>query len=526
MKALKSLVERNEKDQYKTADTLNLAGGKAWTMSNKARVEQLSMTGTLGHSFYANQKDAIEGAIDVIKAADATILKDAIIRGRNEGYVRAFNILSLVYLSQKDPKLFQEAFSQVIHTGNDMMDFIQINDKIKGFGRSVKKAMHNWLETKMMSKIGPYYALKYRNEIANAIRMSRFKGNDPIYKFVLGSYLGSVVKGRDGDQKIMLDEKDIKTALKKYPKLKASEDVLKLLENDDDKSLLKAAKLIDEHDLDVETLMGKANKFTPEIWDEIAKQSPTMRFMKYLDKFDREGVFDRQKSLYKEKLTVENLKKAKVFPFRLYIAFKNLSNQKVKNHLADVLNDYVKIYDWDVFNKHKWVVAPDVSGSMCHAIQRADGRGASSMSHSTVAGMFAGFFYKGLEDCEIIPWDSSVRNYNVPRADSVITHINAIENANGGSTFMEAPIIHMLQRDIKADVCLFITDGMEWGSGWLNAWAEYKKRNPKAKAFLLRIDGYAQQPFSEEAAEKFGIYQIGGWSDNVVSYLEFMINSD
>ena len=39
---------------YSTADTINAEGFAAWTSNDVTLLEQLSMTGTLGNSFYAS----------------------------------------------------------------------------------------------------------------------------------------------------------------------------------------------------------------------------------------------------------------------------------------------------------------------------------------------------------------------------------------------------------------------------------------------------------------------------------------
>ena len=111
---------------YSTADALNAEGFPAWTPSDAALLEQLAMTGTLGNSFYANAKEAAQDAVRLLERADAPALAAAIVRGRNEGFIRAFPILGLVYLSQKDSALFKETFAKVVLTGNDLVDFIEI----------------------------------------------------------------------------------------------------------------------------------------------------------------------------------------------------------------------------------------------------------------------------------------------------------------------------------------------------------------------------------------------------------------
>ena len=195
---------------YASADTTNAENFPAWTPSDAALLEQLTMTGTLGNSFYADAKEAAKEAVALLDRADAQALAAAIVRGRNEGFVRAFPILGLVYLSKKNAHLFQDAFKKVVLTGNDLVDFIEVAKTVRGFGRSLKTALADWIA----SNTNPYYAQKYRREIADAIRLSRFKGEDSIYAYILNAY--SDVKGNSAEK--------LEKAYAEYPDLAAHRD--------------------------------------------------------------------------------------------------------------------------------------------------------------------------------------------------------------------------------------------------------------------------------------------------------------
>ena len=91
----------------------------------------------------------------------------------------------------------------------------------------------------------------------------------------------------------------------------------------------------------------------------------------------------------------------------------------------------------------------------------------------------------------------------------------------------------MTKNGVKRDRFIFITDSEEyggrpgWGCGmsWLDAWKLYRKAvNSKAEAFLIRIDPYNTNPFSDEAARKYGIHQIYGWNDSVVKYMHYILS--
>ena len=367
---------------YATADTTNAEGFAAWKPGDVTLLEQLSMTGTLGNSFYANAKDATKEAVQLLERADASALAAAIVRGRNEGFIRTFPILGLVYLSKKDSVLFKETFNKVVLTGNDLIDFIEMAKSVRGLGRAIKSAIGAWIAR----NANPYYAQKYRRQIADAIRLSRFKGEDSIYSYILNAYSG--VKGNT-------DEK-LEKAYEQYPDLAAHRDFVSAVESGD---LASAATLLKEKNIDVNSLTHLYDRFDKALWAAVAAKSPVMRFIKYLAKFLREGVVTEE--VVKAKVNVAALKKAKVFPFRLYTAYlaftsemacakRAASGADVGNkpfadafasgnegsqdfpveekflidHLAEVMNEYAQSYDWSAFAGKRWVVAPDVSGSM------------------------------------------------------------------------------------------------------------------------------------------------------------------
>ena len=490
---------------YATADTKNAEGFAAWTPSDAALLEQLAMTGTLGNSFYANAKDATKDAVRLLERADAQALAAAIVHGRNEGFIRTFPILGLVYLSKKDSALFKETFNKVVLTGNDLVDFIEMAKTVRGLGRAVKSAIGAWIA----KNANPYYAQKYRRQIADAIRLSRFKGEDPIYAYILAAY--SEVKGNS-------DEK-IAKAYDAYPDLAAHRDFVAAVESDD---LSEAARILDERNLDVNSLTACYGKFDKPLWAAVAKRSPVMRFVKYLAKFLREGVLTPE--MMKAKVNVESLRKAKVFPFRLYTAYLAVAQEVsaagkwALDQLADVMNEYAASYDWSAFAGRRWVIAPDVSGSMDSPIGDS-----SVLTYATVSAMFVGFFTKGLENVTVLPWDTEVQPYAVPRADSVMTHVNAITHMVGGGTYMETAVNYMLEKGIDTDCAVFMTDTMEYGRGWLTAWKKYHRRHPQAVAFVLRGDSYMTSPIPETEAENLNVHQVFGWNDSVIDYMKFVL---
>lgn len=524
---MKQIIEELERIKtYETADTVNHENFPAWQMSDAERLEQLAMTGTLGSSFYTAASETTADALALLERADAEALSRSIIRGRNEGFIRTFPLLGLVILSKKSPELFQQTFPKVVLTGNDLEDFLDMTRRLRGLGRSVKRAIHAYLQ----EAVTPYYAMKYRKQLADAIRVSRFAGDDPIYAYILSAY--SRVKG--------LDKGKIAEVYTKYPEFAARKEFIELLEAE---KTDQAAEVLLKNRLDVESLSAHYHKFDTAIWEAAAQVTPVMRFLKYLAKFTREGVDVRR--IAGQKLSIDLLKAAKVFPFRLYTAYKALPQdfrrpendsmlqELAKNDLCEtakypslsellesLLDDYTLAYDWSKFNSHSWVIAPDISGSMVSPI------GKGSLTFADVSGMFTGFFCRGLDNVTVLPWDTEVHAYNAPANTLVMEHIEAIRRMSNGGTYMEAPVEYMIKHRIMTDYAVFITDSMEYGQGWLAAWKQYKQLNPSAQAFLLRLDSYHTRPMPEDQAEKYGIRQIFGWNDNVINYMKFVIEKE
>lgn len=515
------------------ADTRNAEGAPAWTMRDGDRLVQLAMTGTLGPAFYASAQEVTADAASLLERAEAAPLAEAIVRGRNEGFVRTFPLLGLAYLSKKDPALFRETFPKVVLTGGDLGDFLDLAHRLRGFGRAVKAAVRAWLET----NVTPYYAQKYRRQLADAARISRFRGEDPVWAWILAS--------REGTKGVTAER--VAAAETAHPALAARRDFVRAVETGDG---ARAARLLMGESIDIDSLGNWSDRFPRGVWRAAARRMPAMRFLKSLGKLLREGALDED--VVREKISVARLKAAKVFPFRLYAAwaaledvpvrgaamppnrpvaealaaagmadaapaedaFAEASPQFVRGHLAATLDDYARAYDWGAFNAGSWVVAPDVSGSMSSRIGNS-----GTLRFADVAGMFAGFFATGLERVTVLPFDTEVRPFAVGRKAGVFAHVRALAGMVGGGTYLEAPLEEMLRRGIAADNALFITDSEEWGKGWLGLWKEYRRKHPRARAFLLRLDPYRTQPFPPDEAEALGIRQIFGWSDAVVDYI-------
>lgn len=503
---------------YKSADTVNFEGFPAWIPSDESYMEQILMTNSLENTFYVDQAKNIGDSIKFLEGNEESVkcienfpdvktLARLAIKGRNEGYIRTINIVALCIIKKKDSVLFREIFNDIIRTGQDLLQFIEISKAMGISGSARRKAIKNWLKVKGLT---PFYALKYRRALQVGVKLSRPSEKD-----------------FDEKQNVIVDylmgKKPENEYFAKLPKpLVLFEMISKVGEDGSYASENQIITAIKEGRLDYTAIKGiftKDRPITAKIWVALAEQMGTFALLRHLATFERNYIFEnpglREQAyeIIEKRFTVENFKRAKIFPFRIYQAYHMVRDSRVKNILADALEQYVPQFNWDAFGKV--CIAPDTSGSMGCSISSR-----SNMKYCTVAAMFAGFLYKGIKNSVVYPFDTDVRHNLVrPRSDSLITHIESLDTPGGG-TYMEIPIRELLQRKEKVDTFISITDSVEWGEGWLAEWKDYKKNvNPNAVAFLIRIDPYRSQPYSQEDAVKYDIYSIYGWNDNVISYI-------
>lgn len=108
-----------------------------------------------------------------------------------------------------------------------------------------------------------------------------------------------------------------------------------------------------------------------------------------------------------------------------------------------------------------------------------------------------------------------------------MTTSEKLASIGGGGTAVSAPVSYLLDRKIKVDTFIGITDNIEWARdqsgrhGFLPTWNLYKERvAPQAKAFLITIAPYRH---AVAPAATLDIHYIYGWNDTVLTYIGLLL---
>ena len=209
-----------------------------------------------------------ENLLRLINTMKSEDIKEVVSKAQQSTPSRTMMLTLLVLVRRKDAELFKKLFPQIITNPIMLGDFIELNRSLGfGFGKTIKEAIAQWLK----DNITPYYAIKYRKKLAEAIKIAHMPPDNPLFDYILAY---------EDKEKYKKIEAKIK---EKYPQIAAFEEIkyisAKFKEIDSLKTIAPAqknklkkalaseiAKKIEEYNLDYSTI----SSFIPQ-HPEIAK---------------------------------------------------------------------------------------------------------------------------------------------------------------------------------------------------------------------------------------------------------------
>ncbi|WP_068614693.1 TROVE domain-containing protein [Paenibacillus tuaregi] len=465
-------------------DTLNKDRYPAFTRSAEEQYLQTLLTNTLSNTFYADQNELLAGAEQLhheMAAGSPEFMAKAIVFARNEGFMRLQPLYGLAVLSMYRQDLFAKIFLQVVRIPSDLSDFLTI---LKGLGRgeggrAVKRQVNRFL-----SLVSEYWAMKYNGRgrgysLGDAIATAHPKPQD-LKQQALFRYL-----------------RGLEANLALLPQVEALEQ-LKLTTDEEEQ-----IKWIEHGKLPYETVTG-AIKPSKMVWEALLYQMPTFALLRHLNTLQRAGVLEKQANVdyIVNRLTDEQaLKKAKILPFRLASAFRQVEHPE----LRDALREAAEL----TFNNlpelgEQTAIFLDISGSM-------------NGQYLEIGSVFALAMYKKTRGNSLF-WlfDTEVVDAKPSRKDSILTQASQI-HARGG-TDMGAPVRKLIRERRKVDQIIIITDEQQnSGSPFYEQLRLYRSKiNRDVKAFIIDIAPYRHAMVPDHDPQTFYIY---GWSDTVLSYI-------
>jgi 60 kDa SS-A/Ro ribonucleoprotein len=508
-----------------TADVVacNYEGGQAFNRSLREQTVQALTVGRFGDTFYASKLQLEDEAREVLvrmRRTDPEFLARAIVYGREQGFLKDAPIIGLTILSgggaQAKP-FFEKIFARAIQTPDDLRKFVQLckSGTISGvttLGGYRRAAVKQWVST-----ISEYHAVKYGSAassgvtIPDIVALTHPKPQDPATVERL-AWLQNRRKGLGANRA-------------QNPQIRAAE-ALKLVGDE-----TVAVALIRSGRLPAEFVIPAVSSMTPAIWRELLHQAPIFSLLRNLVTFTRHDVFKEEAEVAYavERLTdPQTIGHSKILPFRFFDAWRKYATQAgCDGRIADALRTAANLsfVNMPTLGGRTVAIGTDVSGSMTGTFGRGKTR------YIDIAGIFTGALLRQIGGRAIpLPFEERViTGHGLSGHDDVLVTAEKVSGLGGGGTALGSPIQHLMDRKIRADVFVGITDNEDWAYGgeyhtrgsFLELWREYRRDvNPEAQAFVIQIAPYAHAVAPDGEP---GVHFIYGWSDAVVRYIAFML---
>jgi len=520
-------------------DTLNPAGGVAYSLTDKEALAQMAVTGTFGNTYYVDAEKQLEQVKALVDKVDTDFLAKLAIYSRKTGYMKDMPAFFAATLAKKNVKLLSKVFNKVVDDGRMLRNFVQIIRSgvtgRKSLGTAPKRLINDWLNSRSDEAL---FRDSVGNDpsIADVIKLSHPSPKDET-RAAFFAYLTNRPAASDGKPLVesFTTEKGKKVTIHRYnpdnlPK------VVKDFEN--------FKKTLSSDIPDVEFRLLTALPLTTEHWTSIAKNAPWHMTRMNLNTFARHGVFKDESmvNLVANKLQdAEVIKKVKVFPYQLMAAFLNV-DETVPTPITNALQQAMEHATQNVPTlEGNVVVAVDVSGSMGSAVTGSRGSASSKVRCVDVASLFASTILRKNPNARIIPFESNVvTGLTLNPFDSIMTNAQKLAAVGGGGTNCSAPLVQLNQENAKIDAFIFISDNMSWvetvghqyygynqnnnqPTAVMTEWLKLKKRCPNAKLVNIDIQPYVSTQTDNKRSD---ILFCGGFDDKLFTVVSDFLKTD
>lgn len=511
----------------KMADTVNNAGGVAYSLSDKAALAQLAMTGCFNGTYYTSDADQLKRVLELTEKVDTAFIAKLAVYSREKGLMKDMPAVLAAIVAGKDAKLFGQIFSRVINSPKMLRNFVQVIRSgvtgRKSLGTAPKRMIQNYLESLTDEQL-------FKADIGNdpslqdIIKLVHPKPSNKKRSAMYGYLLNKEYNNRD-----------LCSLAKSFEAFKKD---MKLEMPDVPFQMLTALPLKDEH------------------WKKIAKNATWNQIRQNLNTFARHNVLTDKNmvdALATKLSDSKQVKQSKTFPYQLFTTYLNIDSTipvKLTNALQVAANNSlgnIPEFPGKVF------VMVDTSGSMSSPVtgKRVNPKTGKEETFTTkarcidVAALFASAILRKNSEAEVIPFDTTIHSHKLNPMDSIMTNAQTLAAFGGGGTNCSEALAHVNRKNGKGDLVIYVSDNESWvDSASINAanslgdiyrrgttatmkeWNKFKARNPEAKLVCIDISPNR----STQAHDRSDILNVGGFSDSVfdviAKFIELGNNKD
>lgn len=494
------------------ANTVNAAGGVAYSRTDEAALAQFAATGMFKNTFYVKADKQLDEAIALAQRVPVDFLAKVAIYSRHRAYLKDMPALLTAVLATRDSSLFKRVFPIVIDNGRMLRNFVQIMRSgavgRTSLGSAPKKAVKAWFDRSTDDYI---FKASVGNDpsIVDVIKMVHpspdTKSRDALYGYLLGR---------------KYDGRSLPKLVKQFEKFKKG--------TAGDREIPAVPF----------QMLDSAGLNTVE-WTQVARNGRWQFTRMNLRTFARHGVL-KDKSVVKllaDRLgSKEQAQKARQYPYQVLTTWKMVEHEdSIPGTIKRALHDAVDHTCGNIPEfEGRTAVLVDISGSMTQAV---NGNASSwttargQVSCMEVAGLFAAAIARKNPDAVVYQFSDSAKRVRFNAMDSVFTNMKKITTGNFGGTSISSGLL-ALMRDFKKgdlpDNIIIISDNESWADAYgrgYSSWSgtsggatatqkifsEYKGKNRKARLVLIDLTPTSNTQVKDNA----DILNVGGFSDAV-----------
>lgn len=477
-----------------TADAINRAGGKAYSVSAKHALAQYAVTGCFGTVFYATEQEQLAWVLGACEGLDDGFIARTAVYARERGHMKDMPALLLAVLATRKSDAFTRVFPRVCDNAKMLRNFVQIvRSGVTGrrsLGTRPKRMIQLWLEARSDDAI--FRASVGKNpSLVDVIKMVHPTPHTATRRALYGYLLGKPY-----------DVAALPKLVTEYEAFKRGD--TKVVPN-------VPFQMLSQLDLPTSA------------WTEIARNAGWQMTRMNLNTFMRHGVFEDSGmvALVADRLRdPREIARSRVMPYQLMVAY-TAARTHAPAAIRDALHDAMELSLANVPSTKGTVhVLIDVSGSM-HSPVTGYRKGSTTVVRCIdVAALMAAAFLRTNSDTEVTPFHDRVQRCLLEPQDPVITNAERLARLPSGGTDCAAPLRDLNKRRAKGNLVIFVSDNQSWidrdrawnpGTSVMKEWNEYKRRNRKAKLVCIDIQPYA----STQALDSPDVLNVGGFSDAV-----------
>lgn len=491
----------------------NSDGGYVFNVSEMEFVKRFLITGTEKGTFYASAKDSTYKATDnLVKAIKlngvevVNTIVDISVGGKAHKNDHAIYALALcfAYGDLEVKQAAEKALLKVCRTGTHILQFSATIKSLRGWGKLVSRAINNWYKTKDAKSLA-FQMSKYANR-NGWTHLDVMRLTHPVFEGESNNVVGWLLKGK---------------------KVRAESEATKFLEAVDMAKVynekFKITDLIKEFGLQREHIASEyLNKV--DVQKAMLPNLGVMAVIRNLSNMTKSGFIDGlnqgTKDVVKILRDADKLKKARIHPMHLMLAYKTYAAKHGVATINSALNDaFFKSFDFVESSNENYFIGVDVSPSMGGGWYSSNEK--NPIPPIEVAAITAATLMKAEPWCFVGAFASKFQSFPINASSSINDVLNAVRtNSNFGGTNPSTAIEYAIKNKMDVDKFVIITDN-EVNSGYHvhEKIREYRQKMNKPKAKLIVV-GLEVNNFTLADPDDPYMLDIAGFTPDLVSIIQ------